>query len=125
MAPLITWEEEPGWDSAVVVSSYKVSPSKKQGEKTTVTVTFDVLGLLQADDFIFGRKSKSIDFSLVRTHAEWKIAKPMILPHISVDSARNNIHERLGTFKSSPSTTPRMRKLEKILQQLEGLSKSR
>lgn len=48
-APLIAWEDEPGWDTYWLVNRYAVGTAEKKGNAVIVPVTYHRLGLYSHD----------------------------------------------------------------------------
>src|SRR5580704_6399731 len=60
LPPIVTWEEEPGWDTVVVVSGYKIISSKKTQDHAAVTVQWNVVGHSEAENVTLEKKSEVI-----------------------------------------------------------------
>jgi len=93
IADLILWDNEPGWDSAVIVGSYRVNDIVSQDDSVaTVRVEYEVLGVLEGASWrpvlrdnpqhsILSRWAET-DFELVHTSTGWRIRSPVMLPHV-------------------------------------------
>ncbi len=78
--PYISWTEEAGWDSAVVIESYRIRPPRNGGEKAaTIAVEYQVLGRLSGE-YTASRRTETVRFRLERTSRGWKIKEPDTLP---------------------------------------------
>jgi len=81
--PYISWSEEPGWDSVVVITGYQVvAITEHSATHATITVDYQVLGT-SSRDFVSMKKTESITFSVRKTGKGWKIKSPdFMLPHV-------------------------------------------
>lgn len=79
--PLITWTDEPGWDTAVVISDFRVINAEVSSVKATVSVKYHILGSVSVD-FKKGDTYETEKFELVYVNGTWKIDKPVITPHV-------------------------------------------
>jgi hypothetical protein len=121
VAPLITWEDEPGWDAVVVVSGFRVGSPKETGSRTVIPVTFQVVGTLDGDGpFVHGSRLETVSFELARSDSRWKIKQPVMPPHVSVSSISNNIRELIEAVRNN---SERKRTLEATLKDLRAAQK--
>ncbi|PYU35098.1 MAG: hypothetical protein DMG28_03845 [Acidobacteria bacterium] len=119
VASLIAWEEERGWDQAVIVSKYRVTNVVVRGNHATARVEFKVLGRLEGDEpFVLGRRVEAVHFGLERTEDVWKIENPIIAPHVSVHSMIQHVRGRIEHEKEG---SEHRAELEEQLRQLEAL----
>jgi hypothetical protein len=58
------WEEEPGWDSVVVVKDYKIKSSHAAGNDASVSVEYTEYGKLNGSEFLANRRTETITFRL-------------------------------------------------------------
>ncbi len=121
VAPLIAWEDEPGWDTAVVVSGFHISSSRQIGDRATVAVIYQVQGIVAGEGpFVAKRKPETVEFQLSRVQNGWKIAKPVIPPHVSVPSISKSVRELIEAERGD---SDRRRNLEAVVNQLQALRK--
>jgi len=99
LPPLVSWEEEPGWDTVTVVSGYKILSAKQYQDRATVTVKWDVLGRSEAENVTKDNKSEVIDYQLRLVKGLWKIEAPVIPPHVSLPALRAFV---LSQFRGDP-----------------------
>lgn len=119
VASLIAWEEERGWDQAVIVSKYRVTNVVVRGNHATARVEFKVLGRLEGDEpFVPGRRLEAVHFGLERAEDVWKIENPIIAPHVSV---RSMIQHLRGWIEHEKEGSEHRADLEEQLRQLEAL----
>jgi len=119
VASLIAWEEERGWDQAVIVSKYRVTNVVVRGNHGTARVEFKVLGRLEGDEpFIPGRRLEAVHFGLERTGDVWKIKNPIVPPHVSV---RSMIQQLRGQIEQEKEGSEHRAQMEEQLRQLEAL----
>jgi hypothetical protein len=81
IGPLVAWSDEPGWDTAFVISDYKIGKVEIVGTKAMVTVTYFVLGV-DSVEFIKSKRKEIIKFELGMIDGRWKITGPQIIPHV-------------------------------------------
>jgi hypothetical protein len=121
VAPLVGWEDEPGWDSAILASGYHVQSTTVRPDHASVIVVFRVLGSLEDDKpFAPARKGKyeTISFHLERAGDSWKIVRPVIPPHVSLRSMMEHLR---GLLAHEENGSERKQTLEEQLHQLEKL----
>ena len=99
LPPLVTWEEEPGWDTVTLVSSFKILASKESQDRAAVTVKWDVLGHAEGENVTKDQKSEVIDYQLRRVKGLWKIEGPVEPPHVSLPTLRAFV---LSQFRDEP-----------------------
>jgi hypothetical protein len=88
LPPLVSWEEEPGWDTVTIVSSFKIHSAKQSQDSAIDTVKWDVFGHAEAENVTKDQKSEVIDYQLKLTKGFWKIDGPVIPPHVSLSTLR-------------------------------------
>ncbi len=112
--PYITWPDEPGWDTVLVVSKYKLADVKRSDNTADITVEYHVVGkygteLLQVD------KIEKVPFKVIKTENGWKINSPdSMLPHVSPMTLLSNLEDRLKEEQDS-SISNRLRQEIAIL----------
>ena len=79
---LVSWDQEPGWDSSKIVSGYRIVSVDQQGDSATVKVEWDVLGAGSCT-VVPGAKKETLNYRLSRAKGQWKIDGPMTPPHAS------------------------------------------
>jgi hypothetical protein len=99
LPPIVTWEEEPGWDTVVVVSGFKILSSTQTHDRAVVTVEWSVLGRSEAENVVREQKSEVIAYQLKFLKGLWKIDSPVIPPHVSLPALRAFV---LKHFQSEP-----------------------
>lgn len=88
LPPLTTWEEEPGWDGATVVSGFQIVSTKFSKDRASVTVRWQVLGDFSAERVVAKHKEEIVEYQLKLIGAVWKIESPVICPHVSATTLR-------------------------------------
>jgi hypothetical protein len=99
LPPVVTWKEEPGWDTVVVVSGYKILSSKQTQDHAVVTVQWAVLGYSEAENVTREKKSEVVAYQLKLLKGLWKIDSPVLPPHVSVPTLRAFV---LKHFQNEP-----------------------
>lgn len=88
LPPVVTWKEEPGWDTVVVVSGYNILSAKQTHDHAVVTVQWAVLGHSEAENVSREKKSEIVAYQLKLVKGLWKIDSPVIPPHVSLPTLR-------------------------------------
>ena len=116
---LIAWQAEPGWDTAVVVSSLEETMVTRRGSTAIITVKYDVLGHsggLDGQEFMAEPKEEMVSFTVYSHGQNWLIERPVIPPHVSPTAMINLVQDLLAREKE-PSD--RKRRLEASLRSLQ------
>src|SRR5215831_8713240 len=98
--PLTDWKDAPGYDSSIIVRSYKVGPAEIKGGQAKIVVTYEVVGMIAGNTVweAYTNNSSSetfkdqvsIPYELVLKNGRWKVHGPNEVPHISIDVALKN-----------------------------------
>jgi hypothetical protein len=88
LPPLTTWEEEPGWDGATVVSGFQIVSTRLSQDRAIVTVRWQVVGEYSAERVLVEQKEEVVEYQLKLVGAVWKIDSPAICPHVSAATLR-------------------------------------
>ena len=99
LPPIVTWEQEPGWDTVVVVSGFKIVSSTQTQDHAVVAVKWAVLGHAEAENVTREEKSEVVAYQLKLLKGLWKIDSPIIPPHVSLPTLRTFV---LKHFKREP-----------------------
>lgn len=91
---LVLWDGEPGWDQSMSIDGYDLLQSHRNGDTLIISVRYRQVGwwsggeLLPAPGRWNGNieHAETVSFKLIRRHNCWKIAGPIIKPHVSLDS---------------------------------------
>lgn len=85
----ILWEDEPGWDSALIVDKVNICRAKFiNKDECLVEVRYHVIGTdAGGDSFSSADYTEVINFLVVKQNNSWKIKQPVFLPHISPETA--------------------------------------
>jgi hypothetical protein len=122
-APLIAWEDEPGWDTYWLVSRYTVGTAEKKGTTVTVPVTYHRLGRY-SHDFIFKPQNEdvTIRYEVLLTSSGWVIEGPgpqSDWPYLSVEY-------QIDALRTSQYAPEEWRKqAEAMAQELSELSRTK
>lgn len=92
--PYIAWTEEAGWDSVIVISGFTIGSAQDvSGDRRTIPVEYDVLGIL-SQDYRKGRKKETVRFSVRKMEKGWKIVSPDFLPpHVLAERVVRHLEE--------------------------------
>jgi hypothetical protein len=80
---LLINEDEAGYDSSVVILSYRVGNATLEKGAASVMVIYEDLGTLSGGHLEQNKEAESVVFHLSRIRNSWKIDGLRILPHIS------------------------------------------
>lgn len=123
-APLITWEDEPGWDTYWLVNRYAVATLENKGNTVMVPVTYHRLGLY-SNDFIFKPADQDVTlrYEVVQTRTGWVIKAPELdYPDLSVDF---EIAALRSAAASQYETPERRKQSEAMAQRLSQLTRAK
>jgi len=115
------WEDAPGWDTAVIISSFDAHSIRTNSEKSDVRVVYRILGRQSGDDFTEKRYSETRIYHLQKQNGRWKIREPQLPPHISTGTAINHLEK----LRSNPENGERLANINKsinLLKKLESVS---
>ena len=89
--PLITWEDEPGWDAIKLVDGFTLGAPRASGNRIEIPVIYEVVGTADGAQVTrFGTRLETVKFELEPAGGTWKITGPIIPPHVSLAA-----HERV------------------------------
>jgi hypothetical protein len=110
------WEEEPGWDSVVVVKDFKAKSSHVAGSGASVSVEYTEYGKLNGSEFLANRGTETITFRLRKLNDVWKITSPKVSPHVSPGALIAHIEESISTegTRSQRTWFPTLDKLKSL-----------
>ncbi|HEU5351646.1 MAG TPA: hypothetical protein VFU55_08615 [Terracidiphilus sp.] len=100
ISALGTWRAEPGWDSATVVRKFDISPASKGHRTSSVEVRYTVLGQMAGARVTRVRQHEELVTFVLAQHGDaWKIERPLIRPHVSVQAAATALRNILSDEK--------------------------
>jgi hypothetical protein len=79
---LVHWDEEPRWDTVVMISNYNIGKTKTSENAAEITVTYQVKGKYSQAVTDIYEKVEKIKYWLVKTETGWKIEGPVTPPHV-------------------------------------------
>lgn len=95
----VTWPDEPGWDSVVVISGYRITNLKETSDATEVTVEYQALGKC-CYSYVKLKKDEKVVYKVIKTERGWKIQSPDFMqPHVLQEQLLNYIKEGLAEEK--------------------------
>jgi hypothetical protein len=112
--PLITWGDEPGWDTAIVLFNFRIVSTKIDGKKATVVVQYHNLGTTDTVDFKPLDKDEIIEFELVSDNGIWRINGPVNVPHVLPGAAIKHL-QNLEAAEAA-----RKSQLESVIKKIES-----
>lgn len=99
VAALTTWQDEPGWDTFVVVSGAAIGRPVQENGKIQARVRYDVEGVMDGGVFtpVAALDAEGVSsigagapetFTLVSTASGWRIESPQLPPRVGFTAAR-------------------------------------
>jgi hypothetical protein len=102
LAPYITWKDEPIWGRSVVVTSYKFINEFKQWtiidqSEVIIPVEYTVLGSVywERASFLPEPKTERVGFRIKIVGDRWRIAEPILPPHIGQKRMINYVRQAI------------------------------
>jgi hypothetical protein len=102
LAPYITWKDEPIWGRTVVVTSYQVINDFKQWTvisqtEAVIPVEYKVLGSVywEKASFLPEPQVERVGFRVKIVGDRWRIAEPILPPHIGQKRMINYVRQAL------------------------------
>jgi len=102
LAPYITWKDEPIWGRTVVVTSYQVINDFKQWtvvsqSEAVIPVEYRVLGSVywEKASFLPEPQVERVGFRVKIVGDRWRIAEPILPPHIGQKRMINYVRQAL------------------------------
>jgi hypothetical protein len=127
ITPLITWKQEPGWDTAFVTKKVYISKSEKtKGGKAIVEVRYENAGILgggigEDASLLEIKFTEVVIFILVQQGGKWKIQEPIIYPHISPKTLIKEVEPMIVAHKGKNADM--VEKLENLINRLKELDR--
>ncbi len=117
--PLITWEDEPGWDEVFITKKAYISKIEKlSNNKLSIEVRYEILGDLEgADNLCRLVLVEVINFILIKENGQWKINSPIFPPHVSPIVASKHLEKLITKEKDKE----RVDKLKILIKQLKEM----
>lgn len=102
LAPYVTWTEEPLWGHAVVITQYQVINEFKQWTilsqaEVVIPVEYKVLGSVywEQASFLPEPKVERVGFRVKIVGDRWRIAEPMLPPHVGHKRMINYVRQAI------------------------------
>jgi hypothetical protein len=102
LAPYITWKDEPIWGRTVVITSYEVINDFKQWtvvsqSEAVIPVEYKVLGSVywEKASFLPEPRVERIGFRVKIVGDRWRIAEPILPPHVGQKRMINYVRQAL------------------------------
>lgn len=99
VAPLVSWELEPAWDHAVLITGYEVGPPRpRDGGAVIVEVRYGVIGQVSAPGVEGVGQLETVALELKSVGGDWRILGPPPPPHlfanrVDADAMRRSFDE--------------------------------
>jgi hypothetical protein len=111
-----------------VIRGYKIGKTIMEGNRAIIPVTYDVVGIVNGGVFwepysTESESSKSMEdiranYELRRINGQWKIHRPQLMPHISINVALKHHESLLPGPSGDPQIQKDMKKVVDILRKL-------
>ncbi|WP_041245444.1 hypothetical protein [Geotalea uraniireducens] len=99
------WEDGPGWDTAVVVSNYKITKIRESSNTAEIKVEYEIIADLPADIRGFklttDRLSVAFLYKLIKQEGHWKIKSPQEPPHISISATIDKLNNYISVKRDA------------------------
>jgi hypothetical protein len=122
LAPYVAWKDEPVWGRAVVITQYEVINDFKQWtvisqSEVIIPVEYKVLGSVYWERALFlpEPKMERVGFRIQIVGDRWRIAEPMLPPHIGRKRMINYVRQAILDEKDQAKTGT----LETLLEDLK------
>jgi hypothetical protein len=100
ISALATWQIEPGWDSVIVVRDFIIVRAHTGQRTSSIAVRYTALGQLSGTSVTPARQHEElVTFDLIMSGNEWKIERPLIPPHVSVQAEAAALRDLLSDEK--------------------------
>lgn len=120
--PYVTWETEPVWGRAVIITQYEVINDFKQWTiisqaEVIIPVEYKVLGSVywERASFLPEPKVERVGFRIKIVGDRWRIAEPLLPPHIGQKRMINYVRQAILDEKDRTKTVT----LETLLEELK------
>ncbi len=81
--PLVSWEEEPGWDVLTRIQSFKIVQEEDSGSSARVKVIYEVTAVPDdTGNMIPTRQKEEVIYTLKPIKGRWRITEPQLMPHV-------------------------------------------
>jgi hypothetical protein len=111
----VTWEAEPGWDTAVIVSSFDVHEARQDGPRAQVTVDYRVVGRFEGrPPTVLGEASERAEFRLIQRGNSWLIDHGQIPPHASLPAFIAHLETLIQQARNDKRQSALVRDLERL-----------
>jgi len=112
---LVTWEAEPGWDTAVIVSSFNAHEAQVIGPSAKVIVDYQVVGRFEGrPPTALEASSEHVEFRLVKRRNTWLIDHGKIPPHVSLPAFIAHVQTLVQLARNDKRQSALLRDLERL-----------
>jgi hypothetical protein len=130
---LTDWADEPGWDSMIVITGYKLSKPQSTDKTITVSVKYGVVGVLDGWKWTDAKgmdtaeiKSESIiKFTLELRDGQWKVTTPFFRPHVGVNAALSITKLAWSGYENGSDIDGQREALKETISVLQRLEKAK
>ena len=103
----------PAWDTATLITGYKILSVSSQSETAKVLLQYDVIGEIPGEELVVRKMKEKTRFRLRRVDGAWKIVDPNNLrPHISIETAISHLQYLVDSKSNESPAIPEV--IEKL-----------
>jgi hypothetical protein len=85
VAPLVSWQDEPGWDAVKLVEGFTLGAPQANGNRIEIPVFYEIVGTATGPQVNrFGKQLETVNFELEAVAGGWKVIGPVVQPHVSL-----------------------------------------
>jgi len=124
IAPLVMWEDEPGWDTAFVTKEAYISKIERFNDMAKVEVRYENVGILSGGlgwdvEYLGIRFTEVVNFVVVKEPSGWRIKEPVFPPHVSPKM----LTSRLELFITKHRDDERAQRIRSLIEWMRELSR--
>jgi hypothetical protein len=120
IASLITWKDEPGWDTAFITrKAYIYKQENLKENEVAIEVRYENIGLVAGDVLLDIDFTEVITFILIKESEQWKIKGPISPPHVSAKAFSKHLEQLLTEIENKK----RVEDLKTLINRLKDMSK--
>lgn len=97
----------PGWDTATLVTGYKILSVSSHTDTAEVLLQYHIIGEIPGEELVIKKRTEKSRFRLRRVNGAWKIIDPNNLrPHISIETAISHLQYLIDSKSNESPAIP-------------------
>jgi hypothetical protein len=98
---MVVWPNEPNWDHAYVISSYRLQSGPVTTQEANIEVTYDTLGELDTEVFTYEHSPsrQTVPFLMLPHAGRWRVGSPRLQPHVGPEAAIEYLQRMAINYK--------------------------